>query len=136
MPPRFRLAWFAVLVAGLSLVAPARSVTVRSPTNTSGTGPTVCAVCGWPVDGSRIISRLPWSAVMTIAPPALRTAASTSPIALSTACAARIAACRSPVWPTMSGFAMLHTTTSKRPPAIAATSFAVTSGQLISGCRS
>src|SRR5690606_1574901 len=76
---------------------PSRSATpARSPTYTSGTGPTVCAVCGWPVAGSRIISRLPWSAVTTSAPPASRTAASTAPSATSTASAALIAACRSP----------------------------------------
>src|SRR5690606_35636645 len=60
---------------------PVRSVAWRSPTYTSGTGPTVCAVCGWPVAGSRIISRLPWSAVMTSAPPAPRTASTTLPMA-------------------------------------------------------
>src|SRR5690606_19243231 len=116
---------------------PSRSATpVRSPTYTSGTGPTVCAVCGWPVTGSRIISRLPWSAVTTSAPPAARTAVSIAPSARSTACAAWIAACRSPLWPTMSGLAMLHTIRSKRPEPMASTSFSVSSGQLISGCRS
>ena len=70
---------------------PSRSCAAR-PTYTSGTGPTVCAVCGSPVTGSRIISRLPWSAVTIISPPTSSSAARTAPSATSTACAASIAA--------------------------------------------
>src|SRR5207342_2579092 len=115
---------------------PLRSVAMRGPAYTNGTGPTVCEVCGWPVSGSRIISTLPWSAVSNKAPPTSCTAAAISPMATSTASAAWIAAARMPLWPTISGLAMLQTATSISPERIAATSLAVTSGQLISGCRS
>ena len=49
------------------------------PTRITGTGFSVCAVCGPPVSGSIITSQLPWSAVTMIAPPISSTAASTSP---------------------------------------------------------
>ena len=58
------------------------------------------------------------------------------PSATSTASAAAIAADSMPVWPTMSGLAMLQAMKSKRPEAIAVTSLSVNSGQLISGLRS
>src|SRR5690606_11505006 len=91
---------------------PLRRLAARPPRYSNGTGPTVCAVCGCPVSGSRIISRLPWSAVTSISPPTASSAARIAPRASSTASAAFTAASITPLWPTMSGLAMLQTMTS------------------------
>ncbi len=56
----------------------------------NGTGFVVCAVCGPPVAGSIIISALPWSAVISMAPPLARTAFSISPRQASTVSTALI----------------------------------------------
>ena len=61
-------------------------------TTTNGTGFSVCAVCGSPVSGSRIISALPWSAVMTRVPPAPRPPRDSRPRQASTVSTALIAA--------------------------------------------
>ena len=75
------------------------------PTSATGTRLVVCAVCGPPVTGSIIVSQLPWSAVMIIAPPAASSAARTRPRSRSISSQAAIAAGRLPVWPTISGLA-------------------------------
>src|SRR5271165_6588408 len=74
-------------------------------TTTNGTGLSVCAVCGSPVSGSRIISALPWSAVRTSVPPACSTASDSRPRQASTVSTALVAASIRPVCPTMSVFA-------------------------------
>ena len=72
----------------------------------TGTGLSECAVFGEP-SGSSMSSALPWSAVMTSAPPVAWTAATTSPRHASTVSTAFTAAGMTPVWPTMSALAKL-----------------------------
>ena len=85
---------------------------------------------------SRMHSQLPWSAVMKRAPPMARVASAMRPTAASTASQATVAAARSPVWPIMSGLARLQTRRRYWPEWMASSRPRLTSGRLISGCRS
>jgi tripartite-type tricarboxylate transporter receptor subunit TctC len=92
-------------VGARSASRPSANATSPPPISSNGTGPVVWDVCGPPVTGSRIISQLPWSAVTSRAPPALRIASAIRPSPASTVSTALMAAGRLPVWPTMSGLA-------------------------------
>src|SRR5690606_20685051 len=72
-------------VGAMSDSAPPGVSSARRPRYTSGTRLVVCAVCGWPVASSYICSTLPWSAVISISPPALRTASARRPRQTSSA---------------------------------------------------
>ena len=86
---------------------PSRSASGRPSTvRISGTGFSECAVLGLP-SGSSMWSELPWSAVITQAPPVSCTARTTSPRHPSTVSTAFTAAGITPVCPTMSGLAKL-----------------------------
>src|SRR4029079_3613415 len=98
----------------------ARTVGARSPSlpperncapatvTTRGTGVVVCAVWG-DTSRSSICSAFPWSAVTSPVPPACSTAARIAPSAASDASTPAITAGRTPVCPTMSGWARLTT---------------------------
>ena len=101
-----------------------------------GTLLVVCAVKGSPVSGSIIMSALPWSAVMSAAPPVARTASTTLATHLSTVRTASSAASSTPVWPTMSQLAKFRIMTSYLPLPMSSTAFSVTSFALMSGLRS
>ncbi len=49
----------------------------------NGIGFIVCAVCGWPVFGSTIVSQLPWSAVMKTVASTLAAASTMRPMHVS-----------------------------------------------------
>ena len=71
----------------------------------NGIGLVVCAVCGWPVTGSIIVSQLPWSAVMNTVAFAAAAAVTMRPMQASMVSSALTAGFSLPVCPTMSGLA-------------------------------
>ena len=72
-----------------------------------GTGLVVWAVCGPPVSGSISSSALPWSAVISAAPPLASSAGTIAPRQLSIVSTAVTTAGITPVWPTISALAKL-----------------------------
>src|SRR5258708_32650866 len=107
-----------------------------SATTTNGTGFVVCAVCGPPVAGSIIISALPWSAVISMAPPLAGTANSMRPGQASTVSMALMVGSILPEWPTMSAFAKFTINTSKVPSSTAFTTVSAIAAALRSCFRS
>ena len=101
----------------------------------TGTWLSECAVFGDP-SGSSMSSALPWSAVMTSAPPDAWTAPTTSPRHASTVSIAFTAAAMTPVWPTMSALAKLMIPKRKSSSSHACTNARAASRALISGLLS
>ena len=98
----------------------------------TGTGFSECAVSGDP-SSSSISSALPWSAVISSAPPVAWTAATTSPRHASTVSTAVTAAGMTPVWPTMSALAKLMIPNLGSSSRQAAMNLSAASRALISG---
>src|SRR4051794_140360 len=136
-----------VISGGCSIPMSARivgvtSARIPSPSNDTpsavtiiGTGLSECAVLGDP-SSSSMLSQLPWSAVITSAPPLSWTASTTRPRHSSTVSTAFTAASITPVWPTMSGFAKLMIPNAGASACQCSTNAAAASRALISGLKS
>ena len=98
----------------------------------NGTGLSEWAVLTDP-SSSSMWSQLPWSAVITHAPPLACTASTTWPRHSSTVSTAFTAASMTPVWPTMSGLAKLMIANAGSSSFQCSTNASAASRALISG---